>query len=108
MGIFDQMKQVKQAMQMSGEMKRIQAEVEKIQATYSNGGITVTARGDFTISSIKVTDEAWKEVAAGKTDRFETMFVNCINGALKTVKNDMQEKMRKAMTDGSMNSLFGK
>ena len=40
MGIFDQMKQ---AMQMRNEAKRIQAEIEKISVEYANGGISVTA-----------------------------------------------------------------
>ena len=51
MGIFDQ---VKQAMQMRSEAKRIQQEIEKISVDYSNGGITVTAKGDFTISKISI------------------------------------------------------
>ena len=48
MGMFDQ---VKQAMQMRSEAKRIQAEIQKIKAEYSNGGITVIAKGDMTIAS---------------------------------------------------------
>ena len=46
MGIFDNIKQV---MQMRSESKKLQAEVEKIVVPYSNGGITVTARGDMSI-----------------------------------------------------------
>ena len=63
MGIFDQMKQ---AMQMRSEAKRIQQEIEKISVDYANGGITVTAKGDFTIAKIAITPETWAEVAAGK------------------------------------------
>ena len=105
MGIFDQ---VKQAMQMRSQAKRLQAEIEKIQCEYSNGGITVTARGDFTISSIKIAPETWSEVASGKTERFETMLFNIVNGALKSVKKTTQEQMAKLMQDGGMNGLFGK
>src|SRR5574344_225922 len=105
MGIFDQMKQ---AMQMRNEAKRIQAEIEKISFDYSNGGITVTARGDFTITSIKISPETWKEAAAGKTDRFETMLFNVVNGALKGVKKTTQEQMAKMMQAGGMGGLFGK
>ena len=104
MGIFDQ---VKQAMQMRSQAKRLQAEIEKIQCEYSNGGITVTARGDFTISSIKIAPETWSEVASGKTERFETMLFNVVNGALKSVKKTTQEQMAKLMQDGGMSGLFG-
>ena len=105
MGIFDQ---VKQAMQMRSQAKRLQAEIEKIQCEYANGGITVTARGDFTISSIKIAPETWNEVASGKTERFETMLFNVVNGALKSVKKTTQEQMAKLMQDGGMSGLFGK
>ena len=108
MGIFDQMKQ---AMQMRSEMKRIQAEVEKISANYSNGGITVTVRGDFTVQSIAIAPETWAEVQSGKTERFETMLLNVVNGAIKTAKKTTQEHMAKLMQAngmGGMGSLFGK
>ena len=105
MGIFDQ---VKQAMQMRTEAKRIQAEIEKIQVPYTNGGITVVARGDFTISSIKISPETWAEVAGGKTERFETMLFNVVNGALKNAKKTTQDQMQKLMQSGNMAQLFGK
>ena len=111
MGIFDQMKQ---AMQMRSEMKRIQSEVEKITANYANGGISVTVRGDFTVQSIKIEPDTWAEVQKGKTDRFETMLLNVVNGAIKTAKKTTQEHMAQMMqaagggAAGGLGSLFGK
>ncbi len=106
MGILDQMKQ---AMQMRSEAKRIQQEIEKISFDYSNGGITVTAKGDFTIAKISITPETWAEASSGKHDRFETMLFNVINGALKGVKKTTQEHMAKMMQQsGGMGGLFGK
>ncbi len=106
MGIFDQMKQ---AMQMRNEAKKMQAEIEKIQCEYANGGITVTARGDFTISSIKISPEAWAEAAGGKPERFETMLFNVVNGALKLVKKTTQEQMMSLMKEsGGLQGLFGR
>ena len=105
MGIFDQMKQ---AMQMRSEAKRLQAEIEKITYEHSNGGITVVARGDFTISSIKIAPEAWEEPKAGKPERFETMLFSVVNAALKGVKRSTQEQMAKVMQAGGMGGLFGK
>ena len=105
MGIFDQ---VKQAMQMRSEAKRIQQEIEKISVDYSNGGITVTAKGDFKIAKISISPETWAEAASGKHERFETMLFNVVNGALKNVKKTTQERMAQLMQSGGMGSLFGK
>lgn len=105
MGMFDQ---VKQAMQMRSEAKRIQAAMQAITAEYSNGGITVVAKGDMTIDKIAITPEAYDEVKAGKPARFETMLHNVVNGALKKVKDQTQAEMAKMMQAGGMGGLFGK
>lgn len=97
MGMFDQ---IKQAAQMRKEAKKIQAEIEKISYTYQNGGISCTAKGDLQLTAIHVTDEALKEVIAGKKDRFETMLKTVINATLKGVKDQTQEVMQKMMKDG--------
>ena len=104
MGMFDQ---VKQAMQMRKDAKRIQAEIETLTSEYSNGGITCVARGDFTVLSIKVSPDALKDVIAGKPERFETMLNNVVNGALKQVKKQTQEAMAKMMQSGDLNSMLG-
>ena len=104
MGMFDQ---VKQAMQMRKEQKRIQAEIEAIVTEYNNGGITCTVRGDFTVLSIKMAPEVLKEFAAGKPERFTTMLTNVVNGALKQVKARTQEAMMKMMQSGDLGSIFG-
>lgn len=104
MGMLDQ---VKQAMQMRKETKRIQAEIEKITCEYANGGISCVARGDFTIVSIKVAPEALKDVLAGKPERFETMLGNVINGALKQVRKQTQEAMNKMLHGSGLGDLLG-
>ena len=105
MGMFDQMKE---AMKMRSEAKRIEAEIKKITAEYSNGGITVVAKGDMTIEKISVSPEAYDEVKAGKPARFETMLFNVVNGALKKAREATQQQMMKAMQGGGMGGLFGK
>lgn len=99
--------QVKQAMQMRKEAKRMQAEIEKITCEYTNGGITAVVRGDFTVMSIKVAPEALAEVVAGKPDRFETMLTNVVNGAIKSVKQRTQEHMAKMMQGSGLASMLG-
>ena len=105
MGMFDQ---IKDAMKMRAEAKRIQNEIQKITAEYSNGGITVIAKGDMTIDKIAISPEAYDEVKAGKPARFETMLFNVVNGALKKAKDTTQAEMAKMMQAGGMGGLFGK
>jgi DNA-binding protein YbaB len=105
MGMFDQ---IREAMQMRSEAKRIQNEIQKIKAEYSNGGITVVAKGDMTIDSITATPEAYEEVKAGRPQRYETMLLNVVNGALKRAKDATQAEMAKMMQSGNMGGLFGK
>ncbi len=99
--------QVKQAMQMRKEAKRIQSEIEKISCEYSNGGITCVVRGDFSVVSIKVAPEALKEVVAGKPERFETMLLNVVNNAIKSVRKQTQEHMAEAMKSSGLGDMLG-
>ena len=103
MGMFDQ---IKDAMQMRSEAKRIEAEVKKIAVEYTNGGITVVAKGDMTIERISVLPEAYEEVIKGKPARFETMLFNVVNGALKKAREATQEMMLKQIQ--ASGGLFGK
>ena len=106
MGMFDQ---IKDAMKMRSEAKRIQNEMQKISAEYTNGGITVVAKGDMTIASMSFAPEAYDEVKAGKPARFETMLLNVVNGALKKVREATQQEMMKMMqAGGGLGGLFGK
>lgn len=105
MGMFDQ---IKQAMQMRSEAKKIEAEVKKVTAEYANGGITVIAKGDMTIEKISITPEAYEEVLKGKPARFETMLFNVVNGALKRAREATQQMMMRQMQAGGMGGLFGK
>jgi len=106
MGMLDQMRD---AMKMRSEAKKIEAEIKKITAEYSNGGITVIAKGDMTIEKIAITPEAYDEVKAGKPARFETMLFNVVNGALKKARETTQQEMAKLMQQsGGMGGLFGK
>ena len=105
MGMFDQ---VREAMKMRSEAKRIEAEIRKITAEYANGGITVVAKGDMSIDKIVIEPSAYDEVKAGKPGRFETMLFNVVNGALKKAREATQREMAKMMQAGGMGGLFGK
>ena len=99
---------IKEAMKMRSEAKRIQNEIQKISVSHTNGGITVVAKGDMTIESITVAPGGYDEVKAGKPARFETMLLNVVNGALKKVREATQQEMMKLMQQGGAGGLFGK
>ena len=107
MGFMDQMKE---ALKMRSESKRIEAEIKKITAEYANGGITVVAKGDMTSERIAISPEAYDEVKAGKPARFETMLFNVVNGALKKVREATQRQMMKVLQEGGAagGGLFGR
>lgn len=104
MGFLDQAKQI---MQMRREASRIQSEIERITYTYENGGIVCDIRGDFTVTSIRISPEALKEVTDGKPERFNTMLLNVVNGAIKGVKKKTQDAMTKMMSESGMPGLGG-
>ena len=105
MGMFDQ---IKDAMKMRSEAKRIESMVKNITAEYSNGGITVIAKGDMSIEKIAISPEAYDEVKKDKPARFETMLFNTVNGALKKAREATQAEMAKMMQASGMGGLFGK
>ncbi len=98
--------QVKQAMQMRKEAKKVQAEIDQISYTHTNGGISVTVKGDFTVTQFKLTDDSLAEVKAGKTERFETMLKTVFNAAISNVKQQTQQAMQQMMKDGNL--TFGR
>lgn len=106
MGMFSQ---VRDAMKMRSEAKRVEAEIKKISVEHTNGGITVVAKGDMTIERISIAPEAYEEVKAGKPARFETMLFNVVNAALKKARETVQQEMAKMMqAGGGLEGLFGK
>ena len=104
MGLLDQ---VKDAIKMRSESKKIEAALKKVTAVYANGGITVTAKGDMSIEKIEMAPDAYDEVKAGKPARFETMHINVVNGALKRVREASQQKVMNMMQQGGAGGLFG-
>lgn len=100
---------IREAMQARSEAKRIQSQIDRLQAEYSNGGITCVVNGDMTIASITVAPEAYDEVKAGKPERFETMMRNVINGALKRIREKIQSAMMSELKDsGMLKGLMGR
>ena len=90
---------------MKKEMKKIQKDLEKQSVTYENGGITVVARGDMSIVSIKISEET---LAEAKADRLNRLLEQVVNGALKQAKKEAAEKMADAMGGaGGLGDMLG-
>ena len=94
----------KQASQMRKEMKRIQDALEKHTVEYSNGGVTVVARGDMAIQSLTIAPETFQ---TAKTEKLERILLQNVNAALKLAKRDAQKMMSQATSGGGLAEMFG-
>ena len=95
---------IKQASQMRKEMKRIQDELEKHTVEYSNGGVTIVARGDMAIQSVAIDPET---LQSNKADKLERILLQNINAALKLAKRDAQKMMSQVTSGGSLSGMLG-
>lgn len=87
MGLMDKMKQAKD---MYGNMKKIQQELNKIQVTgkASNNLVTVIAKGNHSIISIKIDDSL-----SNNTRDLEKHILDACNDALTKVDQEIKTKM---------------
>jgi len=91
-------KLMKQAQKVQGDVARVQAEVALIEKTFSVGGgaVQATARGDNTVTKIKIDPAA---VNPNDAEALEDMIVSAVNGALAEVKKEADAKLS-AVTAG--------
>lgn len=91
-------KLMKQAQKMQTDVARVQAEVAQIEKSFSVGGgaVQATARGDNTLTRIKIEPAA---LNPNDAEALEDMILSAVNGALETVKKDAGEKLS-AVTAG--------
>jgi DNA-binding YbaB/EbfC family protein len=88
----DMFKMMKQAVAMRQQMKRIEKELCKHVAEASSGDVTVVARGDMTIQSVRIAPEA---LADSRPERLERMVVAAVNNALAVAKKQAGAEMAK-------------
>lgn len=95
---MNMMKMMKEAGSMKKEMKQLQRELENKTVEYSarGGKITVVARGDMSIQSIKIDPQS---IAPDRAEKLEELIVTGVNGALKAAKKKAGAEMSK-MTGG--------
>lgn len=95
---------VKQASRMRKEVKRIQSELERRTVDYSNGGVTVVARGDMSLQSVQIAPEILNDI---KADKLERLLLHNTNAALKMAKKEGQKMMSGAAQGGGLAELLG-
>jgi DNA-binding protein YbaB len=97
--MFNMMKQVKQMKKMQKGLKKKEVEISNNEKT-----ITVVARGDMTVKSIKIAPEA---MDASQPERLEKAIVSTINSAMDSAKKAAASDMAK-LTDGmGLGDLMG-
>ncbi len=92
----------KEALAMRSQMKKIQKQLEAMTADYSNAGVTVTARGDMSIVSVEMTDEAFVDRV-----RLQRTITENVNKALKLVKDKATNEMRELTKDTNVGRFLG-
>jgi DNA-binding YbaB/EbfC family protein len=88
------MKMMKQAADMQKNMQKMQAEMAEKTVEFSAGGgaVTVTARGDITVQSIKIDP---KVVDPEDIEMLEDLVLAGVDGALKQAQEMVNEEMSK-------------
>jgi hypothetical protein len=99
-------KMLKDAVSAQKNLKKIQHELEKKTVEYSGGGglVRVTARGDASLSGIRIDPAA---LDPNRADRLEKAILEAANGALDAAKKLSAEHMQKVMADMGLPGLPG-
>jgi len=99
-------KLMKQAQAMQAKMKKAQQELAATEKTYSAGGgaVEVTARGDYTITAIRISPEA---VDADDTEGLEDLLMTAVNGALEEIRKVAESGISQATGGMNLSGLMG-
>ena len=99
-------KLMKQAQAMQSQMKKAQQELAQTERTYSAGGgaVAVTARGDYSITSIKIAPEA---VDPEDVEGLEDLMMLATNGALEEIRKVAESSISQAAGGMDLGGMFG-
>ena len=92
------MKMMQQAAKMQKTMQKAQAELAEKEVEFSSGGgkVTVVAKGDMTVTSIKIDPEV---VDPDDVEMLEDLVLAGVDGALKAAREMVSEEMGKITGD---------
>lgn len=85
---------MRQANQLQIKMKKVQDELAErmYEGTAGGGAVTVTVKGEHTLTSLKINDEVMK---AGDTEMLQDMIIAATNDALKKARDTQAAEMEK-------------
>ena len=83
-------KMLKQAQKMQRDVEEAQNDLERMELSYSNNGVDVVARGNYTIRSITIGDDLLK---APDKEIIEDVLLVAVNGALDQVRKKTERRL---------------
>ena len=98
-------KMLKQAQKMQKEVESAQNKLAEMEVTFSNNGVDVVAKGDFTIKSISVNEDLIK---SGDKEMIDDVLLVAINGALDKVRGETESKLSGITGGMDLSSLLGR
>ena len=98
------LKMMKEAASMQKQMKQVQKQLAKEKVTFTNGGITVVARGDLSVDSVLLDETVLSNTDADRLGRQLTL---AVNGALSSAKKQAGAQMSKLAAGSGLGGLLG-
>lgn len=104
--MVNMMKMLKQAAAMQKEMKEIQKglAMETAEGVSGGGAVTVVARGDMSVESVKIEPKA---IDPSKPELLEKLIVFAVNKALEGAKKKAGGAMSKVAANMGLGNLLG-
>ncbi len=81
---------LKQAQKMQQDVQRAQDELADLELSYSTNGVSVTAKGDYSIKEIVVNEELF---SSGDKELFEDVILVAVNGAISKIREETETRM---------------
>jgi len=99
-------KMMKDTVLAQKNLKKIQNEIRQKTVEHSSAGgeVRVTARGDASLTGIKIEPAA---LDPNRADKLEKMIMEAVNGALEKAKEMSAEHMQKLMADMGLPNIPG-
>jgi DNA-binding YbaB/EbfC family protein len=98
-------KMLKQAQRLKSEMAKAQKEIAVMERSFSTGGgvVTATARGDNTITALRIEPAL---LAEQDVETLQEMVLLAVNGALEAVQTASEERFSDATAGLDLPSGF--
>ncbi|MBI3986715.1 MAG: YbaB/EbfC family nucleoid-associated protein [Lentisphaerae bacterium] len=102
--ISNMFKMLKDAASMQRNVKKIQAELRQKTVEYTGGKVTVTARGDASIATIRIDPSV---IDPARPAALEKMVLTAVEGALEAAREMSAREMKKIVSDMGLPDIPG-